>query len=189
MTVKKGPIIGVIRSALRAPFGVLFLALSIAGAIFIAGAVVGLRLNTTPSEPLGLWRIVPLDRPLKIGDVIFICPTNDPVMREALARGYFRSGLCQGGFSPLIKAVAALPGQNIDIGRTVEVDGVLLAHSTLKMTDAKGRALSAWKGGVVPRRTVFLHSDFPGSFDSRYFGPLPQGNILGLARQVWTHAP
>ncbi|WP_436003827.1 S26 family signal peptidase [Rhizobium sp. LjRoot30] len=44
-------------------------------------------------------------------------------------------------------------------------------------------------GGVVPPGTVFLHSEFPGSFDSRYFGPLPMDGILGLAREVWTDAP
>lgn len=35
--------------------------------LFAAGWVGGLRINTTPSEPLGLWRIVPLNRSVRSG--------------------------------------------------------------------------------------------------------------------------
>jgi type IV secretory pathway protease TraF len=44
-------------------------------------------------------------------------------------------------------------------------------------------------GGTIPPGSVYLHSDFPASFDSRYFGPVPANNILGLAKKVWTYAP
>jgi len=37
--------------------------------------------------------------------------------------------------------------------------------------------------------TLFLHSDFVGSYDSRYFGPLPAEGTLGLAQEVLTFAP
>ncbi|MDX0760458.1 conjugal transfer protein TraF, partial [Sinorhizobium medicae] len=41
----------------------------------------------------------------------------------------------------------------------------------------------------VPANYVFLHSRFAGSYDSRYFGPVPASGILGLAQEVLTYEP
>ncbi|MDM9621925.1 conjugative transfer signal peptidase TraF [Rhizobium sp. AC44/96] len=149
----------------------------------------GFRVNVTPSEPLGLWRIVGVDRVLQNGDLVFVCPPVTDVMREALMRGYLRPGLCTGGFAPLIKTVAANSGQRIEIGGLVRIDGRPLPHSGLMPRDGQGRRMVAFAGGAVPPGEIYLHSDFPGSFDSRYFGPLPVESVLGLAQEVWTYAP
>ncbi|NTE84740.1 conjugative transfer signal peptidase TraF [Agrobacterium tumefaciens] len=149
----------------------------------------GFRVNFTPSEPLGLWRIVGPDRPIRAGDMIFICPPLTGEMREARARGYLRFGLCAGRVAPLIKTVAATSGQAIEIHDDVRVDGRPLPHSRVALLDGQGREMRPYGGGVIPPGTVFLHSEYPGSFDSRYFGPLPMDGILGLAREVWTYAP
>jgi len=158
------------------------------GLIGLLGAA-GFRINLTPSEPLGLWRIVKPDRPILVGDLIFICPPDTNVMREARARGYLRFGLCEGSVAPLIKAVAATSGQAIEISDYVRVDGRPLPHSRVSRTDGQRREMVHYDGGFVPPGAVFLHSEFPGSFDSRYFGPLPINGILGLAHEVWTYAP
>lgn len=158
-------------------------------AIIALGGLAGLRVNLTPSEPLGLWRISPLDRPAGVGDLVFICPPDTGVLRQARDRGYLRSGLCPSGYAPLIKTVVAVSGQVIVIGHNVSIDGAELSHSALVTRDAQGRALVPFVGGTVPANNVFLHSDFPGSFDSRYFGPVPVSGILGLARKVLTYAP
>jgi conjugative transfer signal peptidase TraF len=158
------------------------------GAIAGMGAV-GFRINLTPSAPIGLWRILPLDRAARDGDVIFICPPVTDVMREARRRGYLRRGICTGGFAPLIKTIAAISGQVIAIDGSTRIDGKAIEHSQLMPQDGRGRWMQPYCGGVLPPGTVYLHSDFPGSYDSRYFGPLPVENILGLAREVWTYAP
>lgn len=157
--------------------------------LVIGGAIGGLRINMTPSEPIGLWRLVALDRAAAVGDLIFICPPENNAMREARQRGYLRSGLCQGGFAPLIKTVIATAGQRVEIGSAVRVDGVTVTNSAVSKFDGKGRPLVAFRGGIVPVGTVFLHSSFVGSYDSRYFGPLPVSGILGLAQEVLTYAP
>ncbi|RUW00077.1 conjugal transfer protein TraF, partial [Mesorhizobium sp. M1A.F.Ca.IN.022.05.2.1] len=36
---------------------------------------------------------------------------------------------------------------------------------------------------------LFLHSDFAGSYDSRYFGPIPASGLLGRARPLLTFQP
>lgn len=149
----------------------------------------GFRVNLTPSEPLGIWRIVEPERPILVGDLVFICPPVTDAMREARARGYLRFGLCKGWVAPLIKTVVATSGQTIEISSNVRVDGRPLPHSRVAPVDGKGREMVHSDGGVVPPGMVFLHSEFPGSFDSRYFGPLPMDGVLGLAQEVRTYAP
>lgn len=155
----------------------------------MAGVIGGYRLNLTPSEPLGLWRIEPLRRPVAVGDLVFICPPVTAAFEAGRRHGYLRSGLCAGGLAPLIKTVAALPGQHIEITDLVVIDGTPLATSGLRKRDAAGRSMTPDSGGVVPPRHLFLHSSFASSYDSRYFGPVPEAGLLGLARPVLTFDP
>lgn len=157
--------------------------------ILAAAYPAGFRLNLTPSYPRGLWRIIPLQRDTAIGDLVFVCPPRTPGFELARARGYVRRGSCPGGMGPLIKTVVALPGQTIEIAGSVTIDGGELPHSDVQPTDAEGRELGPYSGGMVPAGTLFLHSDFAGSYDSRYFGSIPASGLLGLARPVFTHAP
>ena len=149
----------------------------------------GYRINLTPSEPLGLWHVIPLHRPTKVDDLVFICPPETAEMLEARVRGYLRSGSCPGGIAPLIKTVIAVAGQHVEIGASVDVDGREVSSSSLAQRDGKGRPLTPFPSGIVPQGYVFLHSSFPGSYDSRYFGPVPISGILGLAQEVLTYAP
>jgi conjugative transfer signal peptidase TraF len=149
----------------------------------------GYRINLTPSEPLGLWRIVKLGRPPAAGDVVFICPPRTAAMREARSRRYLHFGLCPGGVAPLIKKVIAVAGQRIEIGMSVTVDGHQIPRSALQHRDGEGRLMAPFGGGIVPVENVFLYSSFRGSYDSRYFGPVPASGILGLAQEVLTYAP
>ena len=55
--------------------------------------------------------------------------------------------------------------------------------------DGSGRELTPDTGGVVPPDTLFLFSTFRGSYDSRYFGPIPAAGVLGLAKPVFTFTP
>ena len=157
--------------------------------IAVLGWLGGLRINLTPSEPLGLWRIVPLDRPVAVGDFVFICPPPGPISAFGLKRGYFRWGSCSGGVAPLIKTVAALAGSRIEISTDVVIDGAALPRSELIARDGAARPLIRWTGGIVPGGQIFVHSLFAGSYDSRYFGPIPDAGLLGLARPVLTLHP
>jgi len=157
--------------------------------LFAAGQLLGLRINLTPSYPLGLWRIVPLERQVAIGDLVFVCPPPTPDFEMARYRGYLRAGLCPGWMSPLLKTVVALPGQTIDIAELVTIDERVLPESMLRPVDGEGRKLSAFAGGVVPPFHAFLHSSFAGSYDSRYFGPIPLSGLLGRAHPIFTFGP
>lgn len=163
----------------------LVLLVTLAGIGFIAG----LRVNLTPSYPLGLWRIVPLARHVAVGDRIFICPPPNPAFELARERGYLGRGLCSGWLSPLIKTVVAISGQHVVVDGDITVDGARLAHSSVRAADAKGRALTPAVGGTVPPGQLFLFSEFAGSYDSRYFGPIPAAGVLGLAHPLLVFTP
>lgn len=150
------------------------------------GLMADLRVNLTPSEPLGLWQIVPPFRPVAVGDLVFVCPPPGALSEFGLARGYFRQGTCPGGIAPLIKTVAAIAGASIVIGAEVAVDGIPLPNSRLSPRDGESRVLTPWVGGIVPPGQIYLHSEFRGSYDSRYFGPVPDAGLLGFARSVFT---
>lgn len=158
-------------------------------ALFGLGNGASFRINLTPSYPLGVWRIETLNRNVRVGDRIFICTPLTEAFRQARERGYVRRGLCPGWLSPLIKTVVALPGQSVEIGTSVAIDGLALPQSTIQPRDGSGRELTAHPGGVVPPDTLFVFSTFRGSYDSRYFGPIPAAGILGLAKPVFTFAP
>ncbi|WP_085033695.1 conjugative transfer signal peptidase TraF [Ensifer aridi] len=171
-------------------------AIMLAGASMVAiaclitvAAIGGYRLNLTPSEPLGLWRIEALRRSAEIGDVVFVCPPATAMFEEARRRGYLRRGLCPGGFAPLIKTVAALPGQHVEVTDHVVIDRRSLAASVVRKTDGEGRPVTPYPGGIVPSGHLYLHSSFVSSYDSRYFGPVPDSGLLGLARPILTFDP
>lgn len=158
-------------------------------AVAAAGRFAGLRINLTPSEPLGLWRIVGTNRPIVRDDLVFVCPPSTEVFASAFERGYLRRGLCAGGLAPLIKTVAALPGQRVETGVNVVIDGAPLAHSSIRASDGAGRVLRPYAGGIVPPDFVFLFSPYETSYDSRYFGPVPANGVLGRARPLLVFGP
>ncbi|MBO9422582.1 conjugative transfer signal peptidase TraF [Labrenzia sp. R4_2] len=158
-------------------------------ALFGMGYGADFRFNLTPSYPLGLWRIKTLNRDVRVGDRVFICPPVTETFRQARERGYVRRGLCPGLLSPLIKTVVALPGQSVEIGAYVAINGLALPLSAVQPRDGSGQELTPYPGGVVPSYTLFLFSTFRGSYDSRYFGPIPAAGVLGLAKPVFTFTP
>ena len=157
--------------------------------LFGVGYGAGIRINLTPSYPLGLWRIETLNRDVRVRDRVFVCPPPTDAFRQARERGYVRHGLCPGWLSPLIKTVVALPGQSVEIGWSVVIDGLALPQSTIQPRDGAGRELTPDPVGIVPPGTLFLYSTFRGSYDSRYFGPIPSKGVLGLAEPVLTFTP
>ena len=111
--------------ALRAWLGIgLFAAL-----VFCAHAV-GLRINESPSLPVGVWRLSPLRDEVRRDDVVSFCPPDTRVFREAWLRGYLGSGLCEGGYEPLLKPIAAIEGDRLTrTEQGIRINGRLIANS------------------------------------------------------------
>ncbi|MCZ4348011.1 conjugative transfer signal peptidase TraF [Devosia neptuniae] len=162
----------------------LTIGIGVVAALAALGFFGGLRLNLTPSYPLGIWRIGPLDRAAAVGDRVFICPPDGPAFVLGQSRGYLPNGLCPSGLAPLIKTIVAIAGQSVAVGPAVTIDGVIVPSSVVRASDVQGRPLPRFSGGRVPANAVFVFSPFGGSYDSRYFGPISADGILGLAMPV-----
>lgn len=85
----------------------------------------------------------------------------------------------------LLKRVAAVGGDQV-----CAVDGAVQTpgrrESSLER-DRRGAILPAWRAcRVLGPDEVFLLGDTPGSFDSRYFGPVRRSDVVGVYREVLT---
>jgi conjugative transfer signal peptidase TraF len=145
----------------------------------------GIRINASPSLPIGVYRTTsdPGDR------LIEFCPA-EPFASLAISRGYRDRGTCRDGATPLMKPVVARPGDTVDLSEQgIAVNGRLLPNTAPLRVDTHGRPLVPWPFGryqVQPRTVWVASSHHPRSFDSRYFGPIPVGSIRDHVRPVLT---
>lgn len=160
------------------------LTLSVAVALFGAGAL-GYRWNVTASVPRGLYRVVPLH--VARGELVTVCPDPRlPVVRMAQERHYLPTGPCPGGFAPLLKPIAGLPGDQVettDAGLTV--NGRLIPGTRPWPRDAYGNPLPLQPARyTVPPGHVVLLTSSPVGFDSRYMGPISEASITAAATPI-----
>src|SRR6516165_10102697 len=146
-----------------------------------AVCAIGLRVNGTDSEPIGIYWAV--SKPPSKGDIVFVLPPAAPIFKLAKERGYLAAG-------PSPAGTAALAGDRVTIGVPgVQVNGVLLKNSAPRPADEAGRPLSAYELSdyVLRSEEVLLMSDYnPASFDGRYFGPLSKTTIQSVIVPVIT---
>jgi len=126
----------------------------------------GVRLNLSPSVPVGFYRLAPLSVPLARGTLVVL-----PVPASIQA---FHSR-----WVPLLKPVAAVAGDVVCVwGETLWVwDQTAAAAPTwygLVWQAHEGKPLPRVEGcHLVEDGTVFLASTAPNSLDSRYYGAVP----------------
>lgn len=159
------------------------LAAPIAGSVVLAiGALcylAGARVNTSRSIPVGLYWTS--DRPVERGEYVVLCPPQVGVVAEALRRGYLSAGFCPGGYGFMMKKVAALASDAVDIGNAgVAVNGALLPLSAPLPADAAGRPMPRYQAAhfIIGNSEALLMSDVSAtSFDGRYIGPVNRAQI------------
>jgi len=144
--------------------------------VFQVWSLVGLRINSSPSLPVGLY-ITTMDAR---ANLVEFCPA-EPFASLSITRGYRDRGACSDGAAPLLKPVVASAGDVVELSaRGISVNGVLLPNTAPLLKDTKGRLLLPWPFGRyrVAAGTVWVASSYhPRSFDSRYFGPLSTSAI------------
>lgn len=149
----------------------------------------GLRVNSTASMPRGIWYVAPVvAAALRRGEIVSVCLPDAAPLREAAARGYVQAGSCPGGYEPLVKPVAAVAGDTVTVAPDgLAVNGLPIESTAQLARDSAGRPLQPLAAGayrVEPGQVWLLSGHDPRSFDSRYFGPVPTVNVLGVAHPV-----
>jgi conjugative transfer signal peptidase TraF len=161
--------------------------LALGNVAFLAAQAAGLRINTTASMPQGIYLIrehageIP-----QRGSVVVICPAAN-VLAVAIPRQYLQPGPCPGNVEPLLKKVAAVPGDTVMVSDAgVIVNGRSLPNSQRIARDCQGRNLLRIARGryTLAQGSLWLYAPITRSYDSRYFGPQPAANVVGLATPV-----
>ena len=152
--------------------------------------VSGIYINTTPSLPVGFYRIV--DEPIASGAYVAFCPQQDEVFDMARDRSYINRGDCPGGYGLLLKRVFAQSGDTVFIDQAgIFVNGEHLPNSAQLKADAEGQPLPQYRLNVVLNDAEYLLlSDLnPQSFDARYFGLIARDQIQKVVRPIftWSH--
>jgi conjugative transfer signal peptidase TraF len=170
------------------PSGIRHLALLSVGSflgVFQICDLAGIRINTSPSLPLGLYRVTSEVQE----SLVEFCPA-EPFASLAIERGYRNRGTCPDEAAPLLKPVVARVGDFVYLsGRGMEVNGRLLPNTAPLAVDTKGRPLVHWQFGryAVPLGKLWVASSYNGrSFDSRYFGPVPVRSVRERLRPLLT---
>ena len=148
---------------------------------------VGIRINTTPSLPLGVYQLT--NELLVKGAYVLFCPPPAAIFTMAKARGYLGAGYCPGGYGHLMKRLVATKDDKV----IINAEGVLINDRRLPLSgaiqhDGLGRSLPHYEASwVLGDDEVLLMSDsHSGAFDGRYFGPIQRSQIEGVLRPVFT---
>jgi type IV secretory pathway protease TraF len=128
--------------------------------------------NASESVPIG-WYFIAKRQP-KIGEIAVIKPT-DWVQIYALSRGYLPKDVW------LLKPIHAVhPSITCRFGSHVFINGKQVAKA--KIADKMHRGLPVWTGCRLLKPTqYFVLGRRRDSFDSRYFGPVEQRQVVGTA--------
>ena len=152
------------------------------------GHLLGLRINTTRSIPVGLYQIQ--DVPLQKGSYVLFCPPENKLFAMARRRGYIGSGFCPGEYGYMMKKVVATEGDTVTVTAAgVTVEKQLLPYSRLLAVDSAGRFLPRYpkKEYRLGPAELLLMSDVSAiSFDGRYFGPVYRSQVVSVIRPVLT---
>jgi conjugative transfer signal peptidase TraF len=162
-------------------FVIVALGLSPVVVVAAARAAIGAPLvlkNQSPSEPTGFYRLSN-QAPAPGRVIAFRVP--------AAGRSYAVLHLPSIARSAILKEIAASDGAFV-----CEQNGALSiagqARGNAAATDRHGVALPRWSGcrHLAVGEYFVLSNRIPNSFDSRYYGPVPRANVIGVYRPLWT---
>lgn len=158
--------------------------------------------NTTASLPIGLYFKTNLTP--KKGDIVLLCPPVNSVVEHGLNRKFISPGLCPGAYGYLIKVYAAEAGDQISLTQAgITINNQLWPNSARQnwgqsSAQGLGQAFTqnldqnfesqSWPDihKQLEAHEVIVMTEHKQSFDSRYFGIVPEANIVSPLIPLWT---
>lgn len=159
--------------------------LSVLFSLFFLVQSYGVCINVTPSMEEGIY-IRDINQ-IHRGDIVALC-LADPYKTLGLIRGYVEKGRRCQGTDPLIKAVIAIPGDEVTLtDRFIRVNNVIYPYQTF-YTDSLHRKLPVYPRGkylhIQGYWLIGTHSAC--SWDSRYWGEIQANKILYKLKPLLT---
>ncbi|MBX3325615.1 MAG: conjugative transfer signal peptidase TraF [Nitrospira sp.] len=173
------------RSRLRHPLVIVGICLALG---LLLAHQAGLRLNTTRSIPLGLYKMTN-DSIVKGASVLW-CPPQRQEFDLAKERGYIGAGFCPGGYGSMMKKILAAHNDVVSVTDDgVMINGTLLPASQPMETDSMGRLLPRFRvtdHQLAPSELWLMSDTNSRSFDARYFGPIHRDHVQSHIHPIWT---
>jgi conjugative transfer signal peptidase TraF len=145
--------------------------------IILAGYLLGIAINVTPSMQEGIY--IKTGGKILTGDIISFC-LDEPYKTLGLKRLYLGIGHKCNGANPLIKKIIAIPGDDVVLtDQYIKVNSIKYFYKTLYV-DNVGRKLDVYPRGNHPKTKGYwvIGTHTANSWDSRYWGPISQNEIL-----------
>ena len=140
----------------------------------------GFRVNFTSSMPVGIY-LIGAESAQRDDMVTFCLPSDNQFSALAKERTYLQSGLCPSGRQPLLKILAGVPGDLVEISESgIALNGAPLADTKRPSHDRRGRPLPdpLLSNGVIPDGlALVISNEHDGGFDSRHFGLVPLSSL------------
>jgi len=151
----------------------------------------GIAVNIEPCLPMGDYFLTPAGHGIGIkrGDTVQFCPPeNNSIVLFGVRRGWLGAGGCPDGVMPMLKQVAALPGDTVTFTPdALVINGVVVHNSKSRTTTLSGLAMPHIEYGTytVPANEFLpLGTNSPDSFDGRYFGFVNEKILLHKAKRI-----
>ncbi len=159
-------------------------------AFLVIGTVLwqeGYRINMTPSMPKGLYK-KSADTKIQHGDIVSFCLGSDFALM-AKERGFLQAGMCPSEVQPLLKYVAGLEGDMVEITEkgiciTPTGSSVGCLWFGVQKRDRHGSTLKSFlQEGIIKQGQALLMTPHKGSFDGRYFGTVSVNTLTKMEKE------
>ena len=148
--------------------------------------------NVSKSAPIGLYLRINGSEPLKKWSFYALC-LPVPIAKVALSKRYLiyiKQSTCPGHAPMVLKRIAAVSSDRVELSESgFRINGMHVPGSGLRSRDSRMRPLTHFPYGnyAVPPGTLWLLGEnLNVSWDSRYFGPVPESAIRFSVRPLLT---
>ncbi|RTL11784.1 MAG: conjugative transfer signal peptidase TraF [Neisseriaceae bacterium] len=146
----------------------------------------GVYYNHTTSMPLGFYWVHKHKFTPKQNQLVLVCLTNKEYRELAISRQYLPTSNNCDGVEPMLKRIAGISGDALlatPLGITI--NGRLISNTRILNQDGLLRKMSSrLQVGIIPKGYYLVLGDSPMSFDSRYYGLVPESNIIATAYKL-----
>ncbi|MFZ7175074.1 conjugative transfer signal peptidase TraF [[Pasteurella] aerogenes] len=152
--------------------------------IMSASYFVGIRINTTPSIPIGIYKVI--DKNPSKGDIVSFCPPNTPLFQEVKLRGWVNKGFCDGELGTMMKILVAEAGDIISIEPSgVFINGDRYPYSK-QVPKLNLPVMELYNYSLTDGEILTMTDNNPLSFDGRYYGILNKSAIKSVLTPIFT---
>lgn len=148
------------------------------------GYFLGIRINTTPSIPIGIYKVT--DKLPRKGDIVSFCPPNNSLFQEVKFRGWISKGFCDGELGIMMKIIVAEAGDVVSIDPSgVFINGERYPYSK-QVPKLNLPVMELHNYSLIDNEILTMTDKNPLSFDGRYYGVINKSAVEGVLKPIFT---